>query len=519
MKNNILFNKESLFVIFLFFFSLLINQYYGNRGIFPVDSFSHFDTGYRILLDENPFKDYWVVSGPFIDYLQALFFYLFGVNWQIYVLHASIINAVATILTFLVLRSFNLSTFYSFIYSIFFAVLAYPSSGTPFVDHHAAFLSLIGIYFLILAIKSEKNYYWILLPITFVFAFLSKQVPTAYIIISVILILIFYSIVQKKFKWIFYSASSFILLVFFLLIFGKLQEINLNSFLEQYILYPQSIGNERFSNLNLNFNNLVAHFKFIYIAFLPYIFISLKEFFPDKKYFKNKNFYYFLIFVFLVFSLIFHQLLTRNQTFIFFLIPILTAFSHIKINSKQKILQVLLVLFCLFVTTKYHLRFNEDRKFHELVNADFNLTIEASKIDRKFLGLKWITPEFEKNPSEEINLINEIKDYFKNDNRNKMIMTNYSFFSVILEKKSFSTTRWHIFDGTDYPQIESKYFKSYKNLLINSLKLNNIEVIYTIHPVKNSNIYNYIDEKCFQENKITKILKSYELKSCEEING
>ena len=98
-------------------------------------------------------------------------------------------------------------------------------------------------------------------------------------------------------------------------------------------------------------------------------------------------------------------------------------------------------------------------------------------------------------------------------------MTNYSFFSVILEKKSFSTTRWHIFDGTDYPQIESKYFKSYKNLLINSLKLNNIEVIYTIHPVKNSNIYNYIDEKCFQENKITKILKSYELKSCEEING
>ena len=145
MKNNILFNKENLYVIFLFFFSIIINQYYGNKGIFPVDSFSHFDAGYRILLDEHPFKDYWVVSGPFIDYFQALFFYLFGVNWQIYVLHASIINAIVTIVTFIVLRNFNLSLFYSFIYSIFFSILAYPSSGTPFVDHHSAFFSLIGI--------------------------------------------------------------------------------------------------------------------------------------------------------------------------------------------------------------------------------------------------------------------------------------------------------------------------------------------------------------------------------------
>ena len=48
-------------------------------------------------------------------------------------------------------------------------------------------------------------------------------------------------------------------------------------------------------------------------------------------------------------------------------------------------------------------------------------------------------------------------------------MTNYSFFSAILETKLFSTTRWHIFDGTDYPQNNSKYFASYKNLLKNSV--------------------------------------------------
>ena len=75
MKTNIFLNRENLFLAFLFLFSLLINQYYGNRGIFPEDSFAHFDTGFRILLGEYPFRDYWVVSGPFVDYLQAIFFY------------------------------------------------------------------------------------------------------------------------------------------------------------------------------------------------------------------------------------------------------------------------------------------------------------------------------------------------------------------------------------------------------------------------------------------------------------
>ena len=172
MKNNILFNKENLFIVFLFFFSLLINQYYGNKGIFPVDSFSHFDTGFRILSGEYPFKNYWIISGPFVDYVQAIFFYFFGINWQSYVLHASFVNAILSVATFLVFRNFNLNIYYSFIYSLLFSILAYPTSGTPFVDHHSAFFSLLGIYSLILGIKNEKKIHWILLPIFFGFAFL-----------------------------------------------------------------------------------------------------------------------------------------------------------------------------------------------------------------------------------------------------------------------------------------------------------------------------------------------------------
>ena len=199
--------------------------------------------------------------------------------------------------------------------------------------------------------------------------------------------------------------------------------------------------------------------------------------------------------------------------------PVLTAFSHININTNKKIVSAALVLFCLFVTMKYHLRFNEDRKFHELNYSDFKLSSNAQEIDIKFKGLKWITPEFRNNSAEEIILINEIKEHLKNDTRTKMLMTNYSFFSAILEKNFFSPTRWHIFDGTDYPQKNSDYFVSYRNLLINSIEKNNVKVIYTIYPVKNSNIYDYVDKSCFKEKKITKILTGFELKNCQEINN
>ena len=107
MKKNII-NKDILVIPFLLAFGILINQYYGNQGAFPHDSFAHFETGYRIINGEHPFKDYWIISGPLIDYIQSLFFLLLGVNFQIYVLHASIFNGILTVLVFLFFRQFEL---------------------------------------------------------------------------------------------------------------------------------------------------------------------------------------------------------------------------------------------------------------------------------------------------------------------------------------------------------------------------------------------------------------------------
>ena len=98
-------------------------------------------------------------------------------------------------------------------------------------------------------------------------------------------------------------------------------------------------------------------------------------------------------------------------------------------------------------------------------------------------------------------------------------MTNYSFFSAILNEKLHSPSRWYIFDGTDYPLKENKHFKSYKNLLIKIIKDNNVEVIYTIDPVKSSLVYTYIDRNCFEESEISSILNSFKIKECQDING
>ena len=117
-------------------------------------------------------------------------------------------------------------------------------------------------------------------------------------------------------------------------------------------------------------------------------------------------------------------------------------------------------------------------------------------------------------------MINKLIDHLNNDSRKKMLLTNYSFFSVLLNEKLFSPTRWHIGDGTDYPMKGNKYINSYKNLLIDLIKKNDIKVIYSTYPLpETSLIYNYINRNCFNEKKIFETLISYEILKCSEING
>ena len=108
LKNKNL--KNRIFVIILILFSILFNQYYGYIGILPIDSFLIFNSGYDLMNGFYPFKDYWTIKEPFIDFLQAIMFKVFGVSWFSYVLHASLFNCLITLTTFFILKRFQLKT-------------------------------------------------------------------------------------------------------------------------------------------------------------------------------------------------------------------------------------------------------------------------------------------------------------------------------------------------------------------------------------------------------------------------
>ena len=74
MKFNLKFNnKKIIYTSFLFIFSISINQYYGYKGVFPIDTFLFFDSGFRVMNGYFPFKDFWAVTGLTLDIFQAFF--------------------------------------------------------------------------------------------------------------------------------------------------------------------------------------------------------------------------------------------------------------------------------------------------------------------------------------------------------------------------------------------------------------------------------------------------------------
>ena len=93
-------NQNKIYFILLLISSLSFNFYYGYKGILPIDSFLIFDAGFNVLNGYHPFKDYWSITGPLLDYLQSSLFFLFDVSWFSYVLHGTLINVLITLFCF-----------------------------------------------------------------------------------------------------------------------------------------------------------------------------------------------------------------------------------------------------------------------------------------------------------------------------------------------------------------------------------------------------------------------------------
>ena len=528
MKNLklISYKKNLIFYIsILFIFSISINQYYGNLGLCPIDSFWFFNSGYDTLNGFYPFKDYWTIAGPFITFIQALFFKVFGVSWFSYVFHASIFNFFISIFTFYTFYKFKLDIKYCFLYALLVAVIAYPSSGTPYVDHHASIMSIISLLMFILAIKTNSKIYWFFIPITLFLSFLTKQTPTGNIFLIIIFLSFIYFIFNFQIKKILLGlmGSTFIVTLFLIVLF--ITQIPFENFYEQYISYPLSMGKVRVEHFlfPLEFSRIILRFKLIHIPLLFMIFISIKEIKNDFKYLKSANFLIVLALIASSFALIAHQLMTINGMFIFFIIPILIGFAHIFFVDhfkKENNFLYVFIIFGICTTLYYGYKYINKRDFMDLKNANLSQHIDAKIIDKKLSGLNWISCYYPNNPKKEISNLIEAINLIKKDSRKKSIVTEYQFISVILSSYDYAPTQVWFINHVVNQSKNSKFFRSYKKLLTKQIKENKIEIVYLIKPFwETDKIYEKgLNKDCYNKVKISEILDVYTLKDCNDLN-
>ena len=511
-------NLLSIFsIIFLIFFSVIFNQYYGYIGILPIDSFLIFNSGYDLMNGYYPFKDYWTIKEPFIDLIQAIFFILFGVSWFSYVFHASVFNCIITIFTFLLLKKLHLNNSLCFFYSICVAILTYPTAGTPFSDHHTLILCLSSLYLFILAIDKRNNIFWFLIPIILGFSFLSKQAPTVYLIFLITVLSLIFFIRTKNFSS-FISALSgvcLILILFFILLF--LGDIKFNDFLIQYFSYPMSLGGSRFEWLfPFDFKRIVWRYKLQYssIAILIYLFIKF-SFAKNRKIFSD----YLIIISVICFCLltIMHQLMTINAIFIYCLIPIFSGFSHIyskKYLKKEKIIGRLLIALTLCSTVYYYSYYIKNRTFMDLKEVSFENSIDGEQVHSELSNIRWITMFYPNNPTQEASNIKLAIKIIQEDNNKKIIITDYQFISVFLKQYDFSPTRfWYNFHG--YPTEKSAYFNYWKEFVLKKIRKNNIKNIYVLKPLHGETkpLENILKD-CYQKQVFSETFYKLILKDC-----
>ena len=169
-----------------------------------------------------------------------------------------------------------------------------------------------------------------------------------------------------------------------------------------------------------------------------------------------------------------------------------------KIDINYKIFY--LIIFVVTLSTfKFHLRFNIDRKFHDLENVDKSKAIEAIQIHKKFNNLKWISKSDE--PNNEIKILKKALKIINEDKREKSLITHYSFFATILNKDLNILNRWYLTGNNTHPGKNNKYFEFYKAMVNKNIKSNNVKVIYILsqkNEIKFEDVKIYFTDVCFE---------------------
>lgn len=219
--------------------------------------------------------------------------------------------------------------------------------------------------------------------------------------------------------------------------------------------------------------------------------------------------------------MIFHQLLTKNQNFIFFLIPINVALiiyflSKMNLNHK-KFLNILFLVFTITLTFKYNQRFNFERKFHDLQNVNLSNYSKAIEIDKTLYPLKWKSNVFS-NSEEEIKLINNLISIINKSENNILLISNYNFLDAITKKKIYLIVK--NYDNVTIPPKENQYFSEFKDYFNKKIIDKEINEIIIFLPNREfdkeiqSNFNDLLGNDCFEYKSFDPAISSLRLKDC-----
>ncbi len=506
-------NSNILYISTLLVTSFAFNIYYGSIGVYPIDTFAFFDSAYSINQGFIPIRDYWTSNGFLVDVIQSVFFEIFGVSWHVYLLHSSLVNFILVFFTFKVLTNEGLSLKSSLLYSVLVGILAYPTVGVPFPDHHSLIFSLLSVYFLIFLIKKKNILHLFAITFFLFISFLCKQVPATYFILLIGFYLMFISIKKKDYSYLYYPIIFIIILTTIFLLLLKLNNILIQDFFIQYINFPITIGLDRTESLKFGIflSSLVNEFKFFSIIFLIIIYQILK----NKKFdFLSTNF----IFILVAFISLINQELMKNQNMIFFILPILMGIVHSNINAERKINSYsfipLAIIFSIFITLKYYERFNIDRKFMDLQEIDKSKYVDGSLISSNLKGLKWVTVIGQNEIKNETELLKESIKYLKLNKKNSVIISYYQFINSEINHTIYPPNRWYTTDGVSYPLINNRHHFYYVDFFKKQLIKNNIETIFTLYPLDNDSFKFVLDDNCIKSKKINNLLSEHKLINC-----
>ncbi len=261
----------------------------------------------------------------------------------------------------------------------------------------------------------------------------------------------------------------------------------------------------------------------IHLSLLLLVIISVKKIIEDYKYLINNEFLIIVALVSSAFALIAHQLMTINGMFIFFVIPILAGFSHVyflKYFKNKNYISYLLIFLSISSTIHYGNKYINKRDFMDLSKVNMKNAIDAKILDKKLSGLQWITALHPNDPKEEISNLLKAIYIIKNDARNKMLVTDYQFISVIMSSYDYSPNKyWYKYHV--YPTTNHKYFQIYRNFFVNKLIKNKIEVVYIIKPLWGDDnvLETILDNNCLKKTSLTNILDSYFLEKCKSLEN